>query len=80
MIASTLPITKTAPLSKSASLGYSEIKIARGKKPEIVKLVYGMMEGERPDLSSLNEEEVKYAKTVRVLNGESLYSHSWLEI
>jgi 5-methyltetrahydrofolate corrinoid/iron sulfur protein methyltransferase len=38
------------------------------------------MDGERPDLSSLSEEEVKYAKTVRVLLGETLYSHSWLEL
>ncbi|MFC1899507.1 dihydropteroate synthase [Chloroflexota bacterium] len=59
----------------------SEItKIARGEKPEIVKLVHKMMEGENPDISSLNEEERKYAKTVRVLTGEVLYSHSWLEI
>ena len=56
------------------------IKIARGEKPEIVDLVYRVMDGEKPDLSSLGEEEVKYVKTVRVLTGESLYSHSWLEI
>jgi len=56
------------------------IKIARGERSEIVKLVHRMMEGERPDPSSLTEEEVKYVKTVRVLTGESLYSHSWLEI
>jgi len=56
------------------------IKIAKGEKPELVDLVHRMMEGERPDLSSLSEEEIKYAKTVRVLTGESLYSHSWLEI
>ena len=56
------------------------IKIARGERSEIVKLVHRMMDGERPDLSSLSEEETKYAKTVRVLTGESLYSHSWLEI
>ena len=56
------------------------IKIARGEKPEIVDLVYRVMNGEKPDLSSLNEEEVKYVKTVRVLTGESLYSHSWIEI
>ena len=56
------------------------VKIARGERPEIVKLVQGMMDGERPDLSSLTEEEVKYVKTVRVLTGETLYSHSWLEI
>ncbi len=56
------------------------IAIARGNRPELVKLVYRMMDGERPDLSSLSEEEVKYAKTVRVLTGETLYSHSWLEL
>jgi len=56
------------------------IKIARGEKPEIVELVYRVMDGGKPDLSSLSEEEVKYVKTVRVLTGESLYSHSWIEI
>ena len=56
------------------------IKIARGEMPEIVDLVYRIMDGDKPSLSSLSEEEVKYVKTVRVLTGESLYSHSWLEI
>jgi len=56
------------------------IKIARGEKPELVTLVHRVMDGEKPDLASLGEEEVKYVKTVRVLTGESLYSHSWLEI
>jgi len=56
------------------------IKIGRGERPEVVNLVHRVMDGEKPNLSSLNEEEVKYVKTVRVLTGESLYSHSWLEI
>jgi len=56
------------------------VKIARGEKPEIVDLIYRVMDGEKPDLSSLSEEEVKYVKTVRVLTGETLYSHSWLEL
>jgi cobalamin-dependent methionine synthase I len=56
------------------------IKIARGKRPEIIDLVHRIMDGEKPDFSSLTEEETKYAKTVRVLTGESLYSNSWLEI
>jgi hypothetical protein len=38
------------------------------------------MDGEKPDLSSLSQKETEYVKTVRVLTGESLYSHSWLEI
>jgi cobalamin-dependent methionine synthase I len=56
------------------------ISIARGGLPEIVDLVYRMMDGERPDINSLSPKEQEYAKTVRVLLGETLYSHSWLEI
>jgi len=56
------------------------ISIARGKRPEIVDLVYRVMDGEKPALSSLTREEVEYVKTVRVITGEILYSHSWLEI
>jgi hypothetical protein len=56
------------------------IAIARGKRPELVKLVHRLMDGEKPALASLTEEEAKYMKTVRVLMGETLYSHSWLEL
>ncbi len=56
------------------------VAIARGKMPGIVDLVYRMVDGYRPDLSTLSPKEVEYAKTVRVLTGETLYSHSWLEI
>jgi hypothetical protein len=48
--------------------------------PEIVDVVHKVMDGEITDLSSLSEKELQYAKTVRVLTGESLYSDSWLEI
>ncbi len=54
--------------------------LARGKMPEIVNLVHKVMDGERPDMASLSQKEKEYVKTVRVLTGESLYSHSWLEI
>ncbi len=56
------------------------ISIARGEMPEIVDLVHRVMDGEKPDLASLSKKEVEYVKTVRVLTGEILYSHSWLEI
>ena len=56
------------------------IQIARGEMPEIVDLVHRVMDGEKPDLASLSQKEVEYVKTVKVLTGESLYSHSWLEI
>ena len=56
------------------------VAIARGQRPKIVDLVHRAMDGERPDPSTLSEEELKYLKTVRVLVGESLYSDSWLDI
>ncbi len=56
------------------------VQIARGKRPGIVKLVHRIMDGERQDISTLSQEMANYAKTVRVLLGESLYSHSWLEV
>jgi len=56
------------------------IQIARGQRPDIVDLVHKVMDGEKPDISSLSKEMASYAKTVRVLMGESLYSHSWLDI
>ena len=56
------------------------VKLAKGQMPEIVDLIYRVMDGEKPDLSKLSKKEVEYVKTVRVLTGESLYSHSWLQI
>ena len=56
------------------------VKIARGEMPEIVDIVHKAMDGQIADISSLNEKEAQYVKTVRVLTGESLYSDSWLEI
>ena len=53
---------------------------ARGEKDTIVKVIHAVMDGEEPDLSTLNEEEVNYVKTTKVLLGHSLYSHSWLEL
>jgi cobalamin-dependent methionine synthase I len=58
----------------------AELKaIAKGERPEIVDLVHKMMDGEKPDMASLSPDMANYAKTVRVLTGESLYSHAWLE-
>lgn len=56
------------------------IKIARGERPDIVELVHKMMDGDTPDIASLPKEMANYARTVRVLMGESLYSASWLEV
>ncbi len=54
--------------------------IASGRLDPAVQLVHRMMDGGKIDLAALSEEEAKYAKTVRVLTGESVFSHSWLDI
>jgi cobalamin-dependent methionine synthase I len=54
--------------------------IARGKRPDIVELVHKMMDGEKPDIASLPKEMANYARTVRVLMGESLYYHYWVVV
>lgn len=54
--------------------------IASGALDAATKLVHRMMDGETVNMASLPEEEVKYAKTVRVLTGQSVFSHSWLDI
>ncbi len=56
------------------------IRLARGEMPEILELVHKMMDGYSPDISTLSPKEKEYAKSVKVLSGDSLYSHSWLEI
>lgn len=54
------------------------LKIARGERPEHVKLVHDIMDGNEPDPASLGQTELEYYKTTRVLMGKVLYSHSWL--
>jgi len=56
------------------------IAIAKGKRQDIVDLIYGMMDGNTPDMGSLSKEMQDYAKTVNVILGNTLYSDSWLEI
>ena len=54
--------------------------IAKGKRQDIVDLIYGIMDGNQPDMASLNKEMQDYAKTVNVILGNTLYSDSWLEL
>ncbi len=56
------------------------VKLAHGQMPEIVSLVHRMMGGDKPDPAKLTPKELEYYKTVRVLLGETMYSHSWLEL
>jgi 5-methyltetrahydrofolate corrinoid/iron sulfur protein methyltransferase len=55
------------------------VAIARGERQDIVDLVYGIMDGNDPDMGSLSKEMQDYAKTVNVILGNKLFSDSWLE-
>ncbi len=55
------------------------MRLNRGEMPNIVDLIYRVMDGEDIDLSSLSPKERDYVKTAKVLMGEILYSHAWLE-
>ncbi len=42
-------------------------------------LIHRVMDGELVDAEALPEKEKNYVKTARVLMGDALYSHAWLE-
>jgi len=56
------------------------ISIAKGGRQDIVDLIYGVMDGDQPDMASLSKEMQDYVKTTNVILGKSLYSDSWLEL
>jgi len=55
-------------------------ELARGKREDLKKLIYRVMDKEQIDLKSLNKEETDYVKTTKVLMGQILYSDSWLNM
>jgi 5-methyltetrahydrofolate corrinoid/iron sulfur protein methyltransferase len=55
------------------------VRLNKGELPNIVDLIYKVMDGQTIDMGSLSKEEQDYVKTARVLLGETLYSHAWLE-
>jgi 5-methyltetrahydrofolate corrinoid/iron sulfur protein methyltransferase len=56
------------------------IAIAKGERQDIVDLIYGIIDGDEPDMDSLSKELQDYAKTTNVILGKSLYSDSWLKL
>ncbi len=55
------------------------VSLNKGELPNIVDLIYKAMDGEAINMSSLPQKEQDYVETTRVLMGETLYSHAWLE-
>ena len=56
------------------------IDIAKGNRQDIVDLIYGIIDGNDPDMNSLSKEMQDFAKTTNVILGKSLYSDSWLDV
>jgi 5-methyltetrahydrofolate corrinoid/iron sulfur protein methyltransferase len=56
------------------------IRIARGDRADRVSIIHRIMDGEKINVGDLNPEDAKYAKSVPVLLGQVLYSHSWLDL
>jgi 5-methyltetrahydrofolate corrinoid/iron sulfur protein methyltransferase len=54
--------------------------IAKGKRADLEELIGNIMDGNEPDMASLDEEKKNFAKTVNVLTNKILYSDSWLEL
>jgi 5-methyltetrahydrofolate corrinoid/iron sulfur protein methyltransferase len=54
--------------------------IARGERADLEKLIGDTMDGNPPDMSSLNEEQVSFVKTTNMIMGKTLYSDSWLDL
>ena len=54
--------------------------VAKGKRQDIVDVIYQTMDGNAPALSSISKELGDYVKTVKVILGENLFSDSYLEI
>jgi cobalamin-dependent methionine synthase I len=55
------------------------VRLNKGELPKIVDLIHKTMDGEAVDMGSLSKEEQDYVKTAKVLLGDTLYSHAWLE-
>ncbi|MDD5398366.1 MAG: dihydropteroate synthase [Dehalococcoidia bacterium] len=55
------------------------IDINRGGLNDAKVLIHRVMDGEPVDADTLPEKEKNYVKTARVLMGDALYSHAWLE-
>ena len=54
--------------------------ICKGERQDLVDMVHGMMDGNDPDLSSLEGTAVEHYKSYKALSGQTIFSESWLEL
>jgi len=53
--------------------------ICKGEMPELLDLVARLMKDQPVDMAGLSEKEKQYVKSVKVLQGQVLFSNAWLE-
>ncbi len=77
-----LCILKKCGITSAILDGFDEeiVNIAHDKSMELENLVGRVFDGEEVGTSGMSKREIDYVKTARLLLGQSLYSHSWLEL
>ena len=58
----------------------SIVEIAKHKRTDLEDVVKAVMDGKNVTTDDMTEEQMKYFKSAKVLKGDILYSHSWLDI
>ncbi|MEZ0328579.1 MAG: dihydropteroate synthase [Dissulfuribacterales bacterium] len=54
--------------------------LAHGERPDLLKIVWDIMDDNDPNPKDLTPKELEYYKTTRVLMGKTIFSESWLEL
>lgn len=54
--------------------------LAHGERPDLIKVVWDIMDDNDPNPKDLTPKELEYYKTTRVLMGKTIFSESWLEL
>ena len=77
-----LIILKKCGITSAILDGFDDeiVKIAHDNSMELENLVGRVFDGEEVDTAGMDKREIDYVKTTRLLLGQSLYSHSWLEL
>ncbi|MBI5568334.1 MAG: dihydropteroate synthase [Desulfomonile tiedjei] len=77
-----LIVLKKCGITSAILDGFDEeiVRIAHDQAMDLEDLVGRVFDGEEVDTSGLDKRQVDYVKTTRLLLGQSLYSHSWLEL
>lgn len=77
-----LCILKKCGITSAILDGFDDVivNIAHDKTMDLENLVGRVFDGEDVDTTGMNKKEIDYVKTAKLLLGQSLYSHSWLEL